>query len=49
MHPSKEGIELAAEFNQEFKPSEVKAILFLNDSIQSVLGQDTLPSTPAVA
>ena len=41
----KEGIELAAEFNQEIKPSEVKAILFPNGSIESVLGQVALPST----
>ena len=41
----KEGTELAAEFNQEIKPSEVKAILFRNGSIESVLGQVTLPST----
>ena len=31
----KEGIELAVEFNQEIKPSEVKAILFPNGSIVS--------------
>ena len=41
----KEGIELAAEFIQEIKPSEVKAILFLNGSTESVLGQVALPST----
>ena len=41
----KEGIELAAEFNQEIKPSEVKAILFPNGRIESVLGQVALPST----
>ena len=35
----KEGIELAAEFNQKIKPSEFKAILFPNGSIESVLGQ----------
>ena len=40
----KERIELAAEFNQEIKPSEVKAILFPNDSIESVLGQVAIPS-----
>ena len=41
----KEGIELAAEFNQEIKPSEVKAILLPNGSTESVLGQVALPST----
>ena len=41
----KDGIELAAEFNQEIKVSEVKAILFLNGSIESVLGQVALTST----
>ena len=40
----REGIELAAEFNQEIEPSEFKAILFWNGSIESVLGQVALPS-----
>ena len=41
----KQGIELAAEFNQEIKPSVVKAILFPNGSIELFLGQVALPST----
>ena len=43
--PGKEGIELAAEFNKEIKPFEIKTILFPNGSIESVLGQVVLPST----
>ena len=41
----KEGIELAGKFNQEIKPSEIKALLFPNGSIESVLGQVALPKT----
>ena len=33
-----EGIVLAAEFNQEIKPSKVEDILFPNGSIELVLG-----------
>ena len=42
----KEGIELKADVNQGIKCSEVKAIfLFPNGSIESALGQATLPCT----
>ena len=40
-----QGIELVAEFNQEIKPSEVKATLFPNGSKESDLAQVVLPST----
>ena len=35
----KEGIELAAKFSQEIKPSGIEAILFPNYSIESVIEQ----------